>query len=84
MQIHDYLRAERKKSSDESIIFACACYLRKCVESVAIGSKPLYQEDSVPTMPSGLTLSTIAWNWSIGLKQPKATALLGGLCRWKT
>ena len=50
MQIHDYLRAERKKSSDESIIFACACYLWKCVESGAIGSKPLYQEDSVPIM----------------------------------
>ena len=32
------------------------------------------------TMLSGLTLSTIAWNWSIGLKQPKATALGGGFC----
>ena len=35
MQIHDYLRAERKKSSDESIIFACTCYLGKSVESGA-------------------------------------------------
>ena len=37
MQIHDYLGAEKKKSSDD---IACTCYLWKCVENGAIGSKP--------------------------------------------